>query len=114
MSDPIDQIASPNLDKMINGVMILSKEEILLVEIHLEEEDHLVKIPMKDDPVVEVIQVVTDAGLTVIVDTFNVKIEEILILRLSLKSTLLELFEILVSQTLKSTLVSSERSRISL
>ena len=43
----------------------------------------------------------------------NVKIEEILILKLSLRSALLELFQILVKRTMKSFSLSSERTKAS-
>jgi hypothetical protein len=55
---------------------------------------------------VDLIETVTTIGL-------NVKIEEILILKLSLKSTLLELFEILVKRILKNFSLNSERSKTS-
>jgi len=61
------------------------------------------------------LETVADVDLIETVTTIdlNVKIEEILILKLSLKSTLLELFEILVKRILKSFSLSSERSKTS-
>jgi len=61
------------------------------------------------------LETVADVDLIEIVTTIdhNVKIEEILILKLSLKSTLLELFEILVKRILKNFSLSSERSKTS-
>ena len=59
------------------------------------------------------LETVADVDLIETVTTIdhNVKIEEILILKLSLKSTLLELFEILVKRILKNFSLSSERSK---
>ena len=59
------------------------------------------------------LETVADVDLIETVTTIdlNVKIEEILILKLSLKSTLLELFEILVKRILKSFSLSLERSK---
>jgi len=61
------------------------------------------------------LETVADVDLIETVTTIdlNVKIEEILILKLSLKSTLLELFEILVKRILKNFSLSSERSKTS-
>jgi hypothetical protein len=99
--------ASPNQEKINNQANILKAETLLGI-------DRLVNILEKDDPVVEVALVVTDVGLTVNIEVIIEKIAEILILILSLKSTLLELFEILVKRILKRISLSSERSRISL
>jgi hypothetical protein len=61
------------------------------------------------------LETVADVDLIETVTTIdlNVKIEEILILKLSLKSTLLELFEILVKRILKNFSLNSERSKTS-
>lgn len=72
----------------------------------LENADTVVEMTLETVADVDLIETVTTIDL-------NVKIEEILILKLSLKSTLLELFEILVKRILKSFSLSSERSKTS-
>ena len=70
----------------------------------LENADTVVEMTLETVADVDLIETVTTIDL-------NVKIEEILILKLSLKSTLLELFEILVKRILKNFSLSSERSK---
>ena len=72
----------------------------------LENADTVVEMTLETVADVDLIETVTTIDL-------NVKIEEILILKLSLKSTLLELLEILVKRILKSFSLSSERSKTS-
>jgi hypothetical protein len=72
----------------------------------LENADTVVEMTLETVADVDLIETVTTIDL-------NVKIEEILILKLSLKSTLLELFEILVKRILKNFSLSSERSKTS-
>jgi hypothetical protein len=72
----------------------------------LENADIVVEMTLETVADVDLIETVTTIDL-------NVKIEEILILKLSLKSTLLELFEILVKRILKNFSLSSERSKTS-
>ena len=72
----------------------------------LENADTVVEMTLETVADVDLIETVTTIDL-------NVKIEEILILKLSLKSTLLELFEILVKRILKNFSLNSERSKTS-
>lgn len=98
--------------KMINKVIALTSREIHLQEISLtgpdnhQSQDNSTEVEM-------ILGTMTDEGLEMTIDNITVKIEEILILKLSLKSTLLESLGILDKRTSKKHLASLERSKTS-
>lgn len=97
---------------MINKVIALTSREIHLQEISLtgpdnhQSQDNSTEVEM-------ILGTMTDEGLEMTIDNITVKIEEILILKLSLKSTLLESLGILDKRTSKKHLASLERSKTS-
>ena len=101
---------------------ILTQKMLINKEISLLVEETLIIVPedpaSKDQIEVEIemtLGIIEDPEvLTVTEDKTNVKIEEILILKLLLKSTSLELIEIKVKRILKSISLNSERLKISL
>lgn len=98
--------------KMINKVIALTSREIHLQETNLtgpdnhQSQDNSTEVEM-------ILGTMTDEGLEMTIDNITVKIEEILILKLSLKSTLLESLGILDKRTSKKHLASLERSKTS-
>lgn len=92
--------------EMLNKIAIALNREI-----HLQDPDnHLVQ----DTEVEMTLETVEEKDLTMTTVGHHVKIKEILILILSLKSTSLELFEILDRRTLQIISANSERSKTSL
>ena len=92
--------------EMLNKIAIALNREI-----HLQDPDnHLVQ----DTEVEMTLETVEEKDLTMTIVGHHVKIKEILILILSLKSTSLELFEILDRRILQIISASLERSKTSL
>ena len=110
------------LDKMLNHKAFPNQEKLNSKVNILKVETLLLGLDNILDNILENVDTVAEMTLETVVDVEmtetetldnNVKIEEILILKLSLKSTLLELLEILVKRILKSFSLSSERSKTS-
>jgi len=92
--------------EMLSKIAIALNREIL----HQDPDNHLVQ----DTEEEMTLETVEEKGLTMTTVGHHVKIKEILILILSLKSTSLELFEILDRRTLQIFSASLERSKTSL
>lgn len=95
----------PNQEKLINKAITPKAET------HNQDPVNHLKQDNEEEMILGT--VAADVGLTVTIDKINVKIEEILILKLSLKSTSLELFEISVKKILKNISLLLERLKTS-
>ena len=114
------QETNKNLNRTILTILTQKTMINIVIDISLPVEETLILVPedpaSKDQCEVEMtLGIIEDLEVMIMTeDTTNVKIEEILILKLLLKSTSLELIEIKVKRILRSISLNSERLKISL